>query len=138
METYARQILNYESDLTASDDIMQKAQTFLLALDAIHARECLEMWSVPPGLLAVQASPLTSSIPCRATMGTLASIVSVKTPLSFSNRKMSRRLSSKKRLGAASSELLFARGVNQTLSDKAFQCWPTFDFLQKDWEGRSR
>lgn len=56
-ETYAQVLLISESDLTAPDNVMQAAQTFVLAMDAIHGKERLDMWSVPPRLLTVQTFP---------------------------------------------------------------------------------
>lgn len=55
-----------EPDLTGSENFIPTAQTFLLKLDAINAREHLNMWSVPPGFQAILAFPIDilHAIPC--------------------------------------------------------------------------
>lgn len=66
VNTHARQFLISEFDLIASEDLMQAAQTFLSAMNAIHAWEPYDMGFAPPGLLAVQnfATGILDSLSC--------------------------------------------------------------------------
>lgn len=83
VETYARQLLNSESNLTLSDDIMQTAQTFVSAMDSIQARDRVEMWSVPLDVQPYRLSRPTSSNSFRSKMGTLASNFRINISLSL-------------------------------------------------------
>lgn len=57
VEVFARQLLNEDSDITATPAVNSAATTFLNSVEAIRARKFVNTWETPPGLHPIQLFP---------------------------------------------------------------------------------